>query len=379
VLLLDRHIIRRYLANFAILFVLVYLLATSIDIILQVDEFMQAVQDTVGEHAGRWSILATFASLVLDFHGPRIFQLFSYLLGLTSVGAMGFTLAQMMRHGELVALLGSGMSLYRVAWPIIVATFLLNALHLVNSNIVLPMFATDLIRGHNELGPTAAHTFDVPFTADQNGALLHAPGFDRRTGVLKRPTIIERDTDGKAMRRITADSAAWSDEAQAWMLENGRALLPARDRAEGGEDPGRDLVSSAPVEMFATDLSPRVLVVRQYAEFAQMLSPSQIEELIATSGTVDVNDLARIRYGRYAIILTNLLMLIIALPFFLMRQPTGLLTRSMMCAGASLSAMMGAFIGMEVDFEALTPAFSVFFPVIVLIPVALAAVTFIRT
>jgi lipopolysaccharide export LptBFGC system permease protein LptF len=379
VLLLDRHIIRRFLTNFVILFLLVYLLATSIDIILQVDEFMQAVDQSAGVDAGWFERARTLALIVVDFHGPRIFQLFAYLLGLSCVGAMGFTLAQMMRHGELVALLGAGMSLYRVAWPIIVAAFFLNGLHLINSNIVLPMFASDLIRSHGEMAPQASGAFDVPFTADRNGALLHSPKFDRHKGVLDRPTIIERGDDGKATRRITAESAVWDEDRGEWILTNGQALVPSDDRA-GEEDPARrDLVRSTPVERFATDLSPRVLVIRRYAEFAQMLSPAQIEELIATSETVDLNDLARIRYSRYAIILTNLLMLIIGLPFFLLRLPGPLLARSMLCAGASLTAMLGAFIGMEVNFDALSPAFSVFFPVVVLVPVALAAVTFIRT
>ncbi len=376
---IDRYIIRRFLTNFVILFTLVYVLATSIDISLQVDEFMQAVRTITGDDAAWWDSARTFVRSVVEFHAPRIFQLYAYLLGLTGVGALGFTLAQMMRHRELVAMLASGVSLYRIAWPIILAAFSLNALHLVNSNLVLPLLASDLIRGHDELGATGGEGFKIPFTADSNGALLYSPRFDRAHEVLHELTIIERDDEGRAMRRITADSAQWNEDSQAWMLENGQAVIPAGSADPAAEEERRDLVQSAPVASFSTDLSPRVLVVRRYAEFAQMLSPAQIEELIATSDAVDVNDLARIRYGRYSTVLTNMLMLIMALPFFLMRVPGPLMRRSMLCAGSALGAMLGAFIGMEVDFEALPPAASVFFPVIVLIPIALASVTFIKT
>ena len=57
------------------------------------------------------------ARIFLNFHGPRVFQFYSYLMGIVSIGAMGFTLAQMHQHKELVAIMASGVSLFRVAVP----------------------------------------------------------------------------------------------------------------------------------------------------------------------------------------------------------------------------------------------------------------------
>jgi hypothetical protein len=110
-----------------------------------------------------------------------------------------------------------------------------------------------------------------------------------------------------------------------------------------------------------------------------MLSHDQIGELMASPGVVDVPALTRIRYGRFSIFLTNLLMLAITLPFFLIREPSDLLRQSLKCAAAALPIMLGAFIGMEVELPGIAPAVNVFLPVIVLIPVALAAATFVKT
>ena len=74
--------------------------------------------------------------------------------------------------------------------------------------------------------------------------------------------------------------------------------------------------------MFKTDLTPEALVVRRYAQFAQMLSPGQIEQLLESPGAVDATALARIKYSRYSVVFTNILMLLLTIPFFLLREPT---------------------------------------------------------
>jgi len=372
--MLDRAIIRRFLINFAILFALIYLLASSIDFILQLDEFMKAVQASIGAEAGLPATLLELGRLSATFYGPRAFQAYAYFLGLVSVGAMGFTLAQMIRHRELVAILASGVSLHRVAWPMIVAAFGLNLIQLVNSNAILPRLAPQLIRDHGDLAEDSVGRFSIPLTVDSRGLRLHSPEFDRSRETLASPTFIEPDAIGRGTRRITAKSATWDEVSQAWRLDGGRMIVPTLD--ENGEVVS---IETEPMESVATDLSPRVLVVRRYKAFAQMLSPSQIEELMAGGAVVDAAFLARVKYARYSTVFSNMLLLIIALPFFLIRQPVNLLRRSAACAAVSLPLMLGAFVGMEVEFEALPPVVAVFLPVIVMIPLAFAGATWVRT
>jgi len=378
--ILDRYIIRRFVVNFAILFVLIYLLATSIDLILQLDEFMQIVEERHGEDVPFLIGARELGALAVDLYWPRFFQLFAYLLGLVSVGAMAFTLSQMYRHRELVAILASGMSLYRVAWPIVVAGFGLNVLHMVNSNVVLPRLAPLLIRSHSDLGRSGSETFPLPFTEDGNGALIQSPAFHRDANTLETPTILERDGDGRTTRRITADQAIWNEADRAWTLVGGQVIRRSDPVTDADEPHDQErIVRTQSIDRFETDLTPRAIIVKRYAAFAQMLSPSQIEELLESPGSVDRASLARIKFGRYSVVLTNLLMLLLTLPFFLLREPANLLRQSVWCAAVALTTMLGSFIGMEVDLAGFSPVAAVFLPVAVLVPLTLGSLVLVKT
>ena len=161
--LIDRYIVRRFLANFVILLFLLFVFAISIDLLTQLDEFLDAARVAAGPEGGVASLLTELVKVVVNFHGPRLFQFYAYMLGLLSVGAMGFTLAQMHRHRELVAILASGVRLHRVAVPILAAALGLNLLQLLNQELLLPRMAPLLIRGHGDLGRQRARAFEVLF------------------------------------------------------------------------------------------------------------------------------------------------------------------------------------------------------------------------
>ncbi len=173
--LIDRYIARRFLANFVILLVMLYVFAVSIDLILQLDEFVKAARETVGPDAGLLTLIAALIGMVVDFHGPRIFQFYAYMVGLVSVGAMGFTFAQMHRAGELVAMLSSGVQLHRVAVPVLVTAFALNVVQFLNQELVLPVLAPRLIRSHGSLGRQSVMAFEVRFAPDGRGSLFSRP------------------------------------------------------------------------------------------------------------------------------------------------------------------------------------------------------------
>src|SRR5204863_1172282 len=124
--LIDRHIIARFFWNFAVLFLLLFVFAVSIDIITNLDHFVDKARAMAGQQAGFFSMAKAILWLVFDFEGPRLFQFYAYLHGLVAIGAMGFTLAQMHRHRELVAVMASGVSLQRVAMPFIIVVFALS-------------------------------------------------------------------------------------------------------------------------------------------------------------------------------------------------------------------------------------------------------------
>ena len=112
--ILDRHVVARFLWNFVLLFGAIFAFGVAVDVMLNTPRFLEAADALVREEVtgSRW---IAFPLVLLDFHGPRVFQFFQFMVGMVSVGAMGFTFAQMHRARELVAIMAAGIRLRRTA------------------------------------------------------------------------------------------------------------------------------------------------------------------------------------------------------------------------------------------------------------------------
>jgi lipopolysaccharide export LptBFGC system permease protein LptF len=373
--ILDRYIARRFLANFAILTVLLFTFAVSVDLLLQLDEYVDAARARVGRDAGFVRLFVELVGIVADFHGPRIFQFYAYMVGLISVGAMGFTLAQMHRHRELVAVLASGVRLQRAARPLVLAALGLSVLQLLNQEFVLPRLAPLLIRDHDDIGRATVGSFEVPFTTDGRSNLLRAPIFEPRTATLRLPTILERDAAGRTTRRISADSARWDSPAGAWLLSEGWVTVA---QPEAASQTTATFVGE-PIDRWHTDLTPQVLTMRRFNEYATRLSLAQIRRMLGSPGVVNADALVRYACARVATLLINMLVLLMALPWFLLRGPANLLRNSALCAAMAIPAMIGSLLSFAVAFPGIPPALGVFLPVLFLLPVAIYMQSLIKT
>jgi lipopolysaccharide export system permease protein len=376
VTLIDRHILVRFLANFVVLFTLLFVFAIVIDMISALDAFVETARRRVGEEAGFPRLLASIVMLAVDYQSPRFFQFYAYLHGLVSIGAMGFTLAQMHRHRELVALLAAGISMHRIAMPFVIGIFGLSMLQLANQELFLPRVAPLLLRDHDHIGKRRLDSFAVPPTPDGAHAVFQSPSFDLKEEALSSVTILERDDRLRTTRRVTADEAQWvdpGDGSTGWALTGGEAITLGRPGERGGR---------AALDFYASDLSPRMLVVDRYAQFAAMLSLRQIGEMLATLDESDREDrdmLRRYRYSRFAVVLVNVLIMWLALPTFLVRRPANLMACALLCAVVSVPTMIGAALFMVLDLPGIVPAVGAFLPAIVLIPVVLAQWTYVKT
>ncbi len=382
--LIDRHILGRFLMNFALLFMLLFVFAVSIDLVLSLDKFVEAARNMAGEDAGTLAVSAEFIRLALNFQTPRFFQFYAYLHGLVAVGAMAFTLAQMHRHRELVAVLAAGVSLHRAAMPFVVGVFGLSVIQLLNQEFMLPKVAPLLIRDHGDIGRQSVEEFPIRFTADGKGALFQAPSFEPRMETLTGLTILERDDLGRTKRRITAERAKWHTRqidgvgVGGWHLDEGRVVALAEEARITQDQP----VLRTSLDFYATDLTPRVLIVRRYGEFAAMLSLHQIDEMLDTLSTLEegeVESLRRYQFTRFASVLVNVLVMWMTLPTFLLRQPANLLTRTLYCAGIAIPAMFGAAVFMMADLPGISPEAGVFLPVVIFVPIVMAQWTYIKT
>ena len=373
--IVDRHIASRFLANFALIFAVMFLFGVAIQTILNLDTYREAAGAAVRE--GRFGSLWTALPIAfVDFNAPRVFQFYAYLLGLGCVAAAGFTLVQMVRTRELVALLAAGVSLWRVALSIGVVAVFLNLLQLVNGEIVLPRLATRLARDESAILQAAANEFPVRLMQDGTGKLLLARRFDPSADVLDGVVVIERDERGAAVRRVEATRATWDDARTGWNLEQG--IATGRGSPSEGAEPGARIDRSEQADFVATDISPDAIRARYFRGFAQLLSAQKIGELAAEGG-ISQSDATRLVGQRFAGACVNLLMLLIVLPFFLVREPQKMLRPSVICAAVAVPGLLGSFFLMTVEVPPLPSAVGVFLPVALLLPIAAARIGGLRT
>lgn len=367
--ILDRYIARQFLVNVLILLALLGAFVVAIDASLNADEFLEAGRElasTQGHEATPLRTTAVTLLLVVDLWWPRLLHLFNFLLGVVLVGAMGFTLAQMSRHRELVAVLASGQSLFRVARPIFIAAIGLTILQGLNSELVLPRIAPLLARDRPDAAARALGPTRIPLARDGAGKVFYAERFEGTNGVMEEVTIYELDDEGQPIARISADQATWRDGA--WQFSGG----VIRHRGPEG------LGTPEPIARVESDLDPTQLMMLRYRGYSQSMSWAQADRLLRSLRNLDERQearLSRIKWGRIPAMMAGLLALVIAIPFFLNREPRNMLIQSLRAAPIALGSVMGGVIGSSASLPGIPPAVGVFLPVaLVLAPLAVGMV-----
>ncbi len=388
--ILDRYIARQYLINIFVLMALLASFVVMVDLSLNLDKFagaaarMAATEASGGAGAGstlRRGVITVL--LVADLWWPRLLQLFNFIAPLVVVGAMGFTFAQLVRQREVVAMLAGGVSLYRAARPVLVVALVVSALQVVNQELVLPRIAPLLTRTAAGAGGREVDAFSVALVADGKRRLFQAARFDPATRTLERLNVWERDEAGRAVRRVSADQATFDESAGGWWLTNGRAIDLGVKGAGGAGAGGGGLKRPAgtSVVRIETDLDPTTLLANQFTAFSQTLSWAQIGRVLGTSGLKpDVRErLERVAWGRVSGLLCGLLSLVIAMRFYLTREPLNMVVQSLRCAPVAVLSIMAGVLGSALAVPGLPPVVGVFLPVMVLVPLAIEAATAIRT
>jgi lipopolysaccharide export LptBFGC system permease protein LptF len=253
---------------------------------------------------------------------------------------------------------------------VLVASLALNVVGVLNQELVLPRFADQLMLDHSDLGRRDRASFPVTVTRDSAGNLLYASSFDPESHRISGFLGLERDERGSLIRRTTAPSAIWDEARSTWVLTGGTSVL--RDPAV------RDGVTQSPPPMPAaewkTDLSPKAITARHYRLFAQMLSSADLGKL-AEAGALERSQADRMQFGRVGSVLVNLLVLAIAVPFFLKRGPANMLQMCVAAATIAVPTIIVSAVVMAAPISGLPAAVAVAIPIALLTPVAVARIS----
>ncbi|MGD9693063.1 MAG: LptF/LptG family permease [Phycisphaerales bacterium] len=362
--ILDRYIARHFLLNVLVLLVLFSSLFIAIDVVLNMNKFVSAGAKLAGSQGTLRHVVATIV-WIIDYWGPRLLLTLNLLLGMVLVTAMGFTCVQLVRRRELVAAVASGVSLHRLTRPFLLIALLVGGVQVLNQEVLVPAVAPLLTRSPEDALHRDLRETSVPLLKDGQSRLFFAAKFNKRERSLQNARIWERDNQGRVVRTIDAEHAVWDRDA--WILE--------RPRISDIPNPPERL-------RLPTDLDPTAIGARLFAYYGRNLSWAQIDRMLSSSGPVDTatrDRFDRIRFGRFSTVLCNILALIIALPFYLVREPRNMAVQTLKCAPLVSAALLAAVLGPATPVPGLPVWLAVFTPALILAPAALAASVSIRT
>ena len=368
---IDRYIGRLYLINVVTMLVLLAGFVVTVDVFVNLARFSNVAQETAFEQTQEETSGVALAMrtvlIIADYWGPKLLQLFNYLLGVVLVAGMGFTCAQLTRQREFVALLASGIPLQRLALPFIAVALGLTALQAINQEFVVPKLAPLLVREVGDAGSRETEAFAISLVPDDEGRLLRARKFDPEKSEIEGLEVYERNENAVVTRVIRADRGVW--DGTGWVLENGRVSnLQTGVRGRG-------------VDRVDTPLDPTRLKVRLLRGYGESLGWRQVGAIIDAGGMGEsaAKRLDQMRWGRIATMASNLVVLIAALPFFLRKLPGPMIAAGLKAAPIGLLGLVAAGAAASLPIGGLPVWIGVFLPTVVLLPLAVALFSGVKT
>ena len=303
--ILDKYVVKNFLIGYAIAFCVLIGLRIIIDLFVNLDEFT--------EHADL-NAMAVMKN-ILVFYGLNSTLYFREFAGMITVVAASFSFGKMVRSNELVAVMASGVSLKRVIAPIVLLALLLTGVLVIDQELVIPTLADGLVRSHDDI--PGQESYNVWFISDGNGSLICSQKFDVETSTLHNPTIItRRKIANSGIWEVTgwidAERAVYNGETGGWDLINGRVI-------EKGS-----LKGAQPKAFYASDITPKGILIRLKSEHTTLLSWRQLAALVtqAEQGKIkDSHQLYSQKHFRVTEPIINLVMLMVCLPILVCRDP----------------------------------------------------------
>ena len=343
-----------------------------LDMVFNFDELAELKaseqQGTLAAWAVAWSIV--------DYYFHQSFLIFVHLSGIIPVVAAAFTFIRMSRFNELTAILAAGVSLLRVAAPVIFCGVVINILLLpITQELIIPSMIPKLTLKHDELAENKTKSFQIRAMQDKNNSLLNAgrytPGADGKPASIAVVDVIERDADYRPSSHITADHAEYDPSLGGWKLTNGLRI--------SGLLAGQVRSRPEPVELWKSSINPEEIALYRSGDFVDLLPTAKINELLARPKSYGTTSLMRVKHFRLAQLLMNIILLLLAIPCVLTREP-GTLKQGALKAGILSGLCMAiAFIMRQVagnppageKWINLWPALMAWVPIFIFLPIAM--------
>ena len=340
--IIDRYVILSFIRNYIISFMVLVGMYVVLDMVFNFNNLVDLRSSDV---SGVQSLLGALYD-IFDYYFYQCFLIFVHLSGIIPVVAAAFTLMRLSRFNELTALLAAGVPLLRIAAPVILVAVVLNGLLLVDQELIIPAMIPKLIREHDDVHRGPRNYYGLEAMQDSGGGLVYAaryfPNPPGKTPYMIDMDVIEHEQieklDGGRPRKLMvpsahlqADEAHWNPVTQQWDLSHGRRVTGLL----------KETVSPPqPWAAYKSNVTPEEIALYRSGSFVELLPTRRIDQLLDRPNMYGKIDLLRVKHWRFTQPLMNVILLLLAIPCVLTREPNTLKT-----AATKTLILMGIAMG----------------------------------
>ena len=231
--LMDIYILRKFFFYFGLLLVVFVFLFEAFT-------FFELLDD-IGRHRVPFLTVVDYFRYLTPFLAYNLAPLGALVAVLVTLGIMS-------KNNEIVAIKASGISLFRLAVPLLLAGLALAVTLVLLDDTYLPYANQRQDALHNQIKGRPPQTYAHPqrWIFGENSKIYNYDVFDSKQNLFGGLSVLELDlTDFHLRRRIFATRARWSEPQKVWVLENGRI----RDFSDGSVTRFESFAAAAPVEL----------------------------------------------------------------------------------------------------------------------------------
>lgn len=290
---IDRYVVRYFFTSVFVVFVFFFGFFMVIDLFSNADDFVETAR-RVGIAARR--MIPLVAGYYL-YKSPSVFLQVAPFV--TVIGGI-VAVARMNRQNEVVPVLMSGRSIFRMLRPVFVCAGGLTLFMLFVQEFVAPAASDHRLSHYSFLRRGEAFTEIRAQLTDADGFHWANMRYDALGGVLKYASIVR--IKGARVERAELIDARWDGKRGGWAMEGGVSLKI--DDESGHHE--------RTLDVFPTTLSPRQIAAQEKEPFDLSFA-----ELGALLGITKQPRFQVLLHYHVTFPLTNLLLLLLAIPFVL--------------------------------------------------------------
>jgi lipopolysaccharide export system permease protein len=149
----------------------------------------------------------------------------SFALPISVLFSISYTLGNYYANNELIAVFGSGYSLYQITRPLLIFALILSmGGYFFEDRVVIPTFKEKNHMSREILGQTVSFSnSNVAVLSHKNRVIYNADFYNDRRQSLTGVTVLFLDEEGRFDFRVDGNSATWEEDQ--WKIKNARIYL----------------------------------------------------------------------------------------------------------------------------------------------------------